>query len=34
MTNRLIEAEIGRDDGHEYPGPAEQYVAGLPRGKS
>ena len=34
MTNRLIETEVGRDDGHEYPGPAEQYVAGLPRGKA
>lgn len=25
MTNALVRAEIGRDDGSEYPGPTEQY---------
>lgn len=25
MTNALVRAEIGRDDGSEYPGPPEQY---------
>lgn len=26
MTNKLIEREVGRDDGHEFGGPAEQYT--------
>jgi arylsulfatase len=25
MTNALVRAEVGRDDGSEYPGPTEQY---------
>ena len=25
MTNALVAAEVGRDDGHEYPGPLDQY---------
>lgn len=26
MTNALVRAEVGRDDGSEYPGPPEQYT--------